>query len=86
MTVTVYRSRHALRGPLTPDRIAAAPLPLTRRGRRGYQVDEVDALLHRLAFELQRCTRERDDVRAENQRIKGALRAWQSEQRTYQAP
>ncbi|MDZ5447606.1 DivIVA domain-containing protein [Micromonospora sp. 4G57] len=84
--MTVYRSRHALRGPLTPDRIAALALPLTRRGRRGYQVEEVDALLHRLAFELQRRIRERDEMRAENQRIKGALRAWQSEQRTYQAP
>ncbi|MEU4481703.1 hypothetical protein AB0F68_27110 [Micromonospora sp. NPDC023966] len=83
--MTVYRSRHALRGPLTPDRIATLPLPLTRRGRRGYQVDEIDALLDRLAFELQRRTRERGDVRAENQRIKCALRAWQSEQQTYQA-
>jgi DivIVA domain-containing protein len=82
--MSVYRSRHALRGPLTPDRIAALPLPLTRRRRRGYHVDEVDALLHRLAFELQRRTRERDEMRAENQRIKGALRAWQSKQRTYQ--
>ncbi|MFI2649681.1 DivIVA domain-containing protein [Micromonospora fulviviridis] len=84
--MTVYRSRHVLRGPLTPDRIAAVSLPLTRRGRRGYRVDEVDALLHRLAFELQRRTRERDETRAENQRIKGALRAWQAEQWTYQAP
>ncbi|WP_204335621.1 MULTISPECIES: hypothetical protein [Micromonospora] len=84
--MTVYRSRHALRGPFTPDRIAGLALPLTRRWRRGYQVDEVDALLHRLVFELQRRTRERDEMRAENQRIKGALRAWQAEQRTYQAP
>ncbi|MGW5667452.1 DivIVA domain-containing protein [Micromonospora sp. NPDC003776] len=84
--MTVYRSRHAPRGPLTPDRIAALVLPLTGRWRRGYQVDEVNALLHRLAFELQRRTRERDEMRAENQRIKGALRAWQAEQRTYQGP
>ncbi|MET8909183.1 hypothetical protein [Micromonospora sp. NPDC004551] len=82
--MSVYRSRHALRGPLTQDRIAALALPLTRRWWRGYQVDEVDALLHRLAFELQRRTRERDEMRAENQRIKGALRAWQSEQRRCQ--
>ncbi|MFG3685464.1 hypothetical protein [Micromonospora sp. NPDC047740] len=76
--MTVYRSRHALRGPLTPERIVAVPIPLTRRGRRGYRVDEVDALLHRLAYELRVRSRERDEARAENRRIKDALRRWQS--------
>ncbi|MCW3815845.1 DivIVA domain-containing protein [Micromonospora sp. DR5-3] len=73
--MTVYRSRHALRGPFTPDRIATLRLPTARRG---YRVDEVDALLHRLAYELHRRTGERDEARAENQRIKDALRRWQS--------
>ncbi|MFR9780284.1 DivIVA domain-containing protein [Micromonospora sp. MS34] len=73
--MTVYRSRHALRGPLTPDRIAALRLPT---GRRGYRVDDVDALLHRLAYELRERARERDEARAENRRIKDALRRWQS--------
>ncbi|GAB3171364.1 hypothetical protein FHX75_1235 [Micromonospora palomenae] len=77
--MTVYRSRQALRDPLTPDRITTVPLPLTRRGRRGYQVDDVDALLHRLAFELLKQSRQLEDVRAENQRIKRALRTWQSD-------
>ncbi|MCW3839154.1 DivIVA domain-containing protein [Micromonospora yasonensis] len=73
--MTVYRSRHALRGPLTPDRIAALRLPTTRRG---YRPEDVDALLHRLAFELHRRTEERDEARDENRRIKRALRSWQS--------
>lgn len=76
--MTVYRSRNALRGPLTPDRITALPLPLTRLGRRGYRVDEVDALLHRLAYELRERTNQLTEVRAENWRIKNALRSWQS--------
>ncbi|SCF41391.1 hypothetical protein GA0074696_5529 [Micromonospora purpureochromogenes] len=75
--MTVHRSRQALRGPFTPDRITTVPLPLTRRGRRGYR--DVDALLHRLAFELGKRSRQLEDVRAENQRIKRALRTWQSD-------
>jgi DivIVA domain-containing protein len=73
--MTVYRSRHALRGPLTPDRIAALRLPTNRRG---YRTEDVDALLHRLAYELSERARERDEARAENRRIKDALRRWQS--------
>lgn len=74
--MTVYRSRHALRGPLTPDRIAALRLPTARRG---YRTEDVDALLHRLAFELHRRIRERDEAYAETQRVKDALRAWQAD-------
>ncbi|MEU8260530.1 DivIVA domain-containing protein [Micromonospora sp. NPDC048999] len=84
--MTVYRSHNALRGPLTPDGIAALTLPATRLGRRGYQTDDVDALLHRLAFELHRRTEERDKARAESQRIKNALRAWQSERARRDGP
>ncbi|SBT54923.1 DivIVA domain-containing protein [Micromonospora narathiwatensis] len=73
--MTVYRSRNALRGPFTPDRIAALSLPVTRRG---YRIDEVDALLHRLAFELGERTRQLTEVCAENRQIKDALRSWQS--------
>ncbi|SCL59816.1 DivIVA domain-containing protein [Micromonospora chersina] len=73
--MTVYRSRHALAGPLTPNRIAALRIPTARRG---YRPEDVDALLHRLAFELQRRTQERDEARHEGQRIRGALRSWQS--------
>ncbi|MGB2567652.1 DivIVA domain-containing protein [Micromonospora citrea] len=76
--MAVYRSRHALAGPLTPDRLTAVTLPRTPLGRRGYRPADVDALLHRLAHELRERTRERDRAYAENQRIKDALRTWQS--------
>ncbi|WP_231921247.1 DivIVA domain-containing protein [Micromonospora auratinigra] len=73
--MTVYRSRHALRGPLTPDRITELRLPTARRG---YRTEDVDALLHRLAYELHRRTAERDEARAEAHRVRTALRSWQS--------
>ncbi|MFF5177660.1 DivIVA domain-containing protein [Micromonospora sp. NPDC000316] len=76
--MAVYRSRHALTGPLTPDRIAALDLPRTRFGRRGYEPAHVDALLCRLAHELDRQGRHLDLVEAENHRIKDALRSWQT--------
>ncbi|MEV0005103.1 DivIVA domain-containing protein [Micromonospora sp. NPDC050980] len=76
----VYRSRHALTGPLTPARIEAIRLPLTSRLRRGYRIDDVDAVLRRLAHELAERSRQLSVVAAENHQIKTALRAWQSEQ------
>ncbi|WP_422746802.1 DivIVA domain-containing protein [Micromonospora sp. WMMD1219] len=77
----VYRSRNALAGPLTADRLSAVELPRTSLGRRGYRTDDVDALLHRLVHELGERTRLLDDARGENDRIKRALRAWQAEVR-----
>ncbi len=77
----VYRSRNALAGPLTADRLSAIELPRTSLGRRGYRTDDVDALLHRLVYELGERTRLLDDARGENDRIKRALRAWQAEVR-----
>ena len=83
--MTVYRSRNALTGPLTPDRLVEVDLPRTRYGRRGYQTAEVDALLDRLVYELADRERRVAEYRAENQRIKRALRAWQSDQSTARA-
>ncbi|MDG4802675.1 hypothetical protein [Micromonospora sp. WMMD980] len=77
--MAVYRSRHALAGPLTSGRIEAIELPLTSRLRRGYRVEDVDAVLHRLAYELAERSRQLGMVNAENRRIKTALRNWQSE-------
>ncbi|MEV4770130.1 DivIVA domain-containing protein [Micromonospora humida] len=74
----VYRSAHALAGPLTPEQVRALAMPLAPRCRRGYRIEDVDALLHRLADELRRRIRERDEALAENRRIKNALRDWQS--------
>ncbi|QLQ39501.1 DivIVA domain-containing protein [Micromonospora robiginosa] len=77
--MAVYRSSHALVGPLTPGRVEAVELPLTSRLRRGYRTEDVDALLHRLAYELAERSRRLGMVSAENRRIKTALRNWQSE-------
>ncbi|MFF0655464.1 hypothetical protein [Micromonospora tulbaghiae] len=77
----VYRSRNALAGPLTADWLSAVELPRTPLGRRGYRTDDVDALLHRLVYELGERTRLLDDALGENDRIKRALRAWQAEVR-----
>ncbi|MEU5943253.1 hypothetical protein ABZ807_29745 [Micromonospora sp. NPDC047548] len=76
--MATYRSRNALAGPLVPDRLATVELPRTPLGRRGYQPEAVDALLHRLAYELGERTRQLDQTRAENDRIKRALRTWQA--------
>ncbi|MFI7578019.1 DivIVA domain-containing protein [Micromonospora sp. NPDC049497] len=77
--MAVYRSRHALAGLLTPDRIAAVELPRTRLGRRGYEPDAVHALLDRLVHELEHRAHQLDLARDENCRVKQALRTWQSE-------
>ncbi|MEV0002257.1 hypothetical protein AB0H28_08225 [Micromonospora sp. NPDC050980] len=77
--MAVYRSRHALAGPLTPGRIEAIELPLTSRLRRGYRVEDVDAVLHRLAYELAERSYQLRLADAENRQIKTALRNWQSE-------
>ncbi|TDC81825.1 DivIVA domain-containing protein [Micromonospora sp. KC606] len=75
----MYRSRNALTEQLTPERIASVRLPLAAWYQRGYRREEVDALLHRLAYELRARDRGLEEARAENQRIKRALRNWQSE-------
>lgn len=73
----VYRSRNAFAGPLTAGRLRELPLPRTPLGRRGYRSDDVDALLHRLAYEIGERSRQLDLVREENRRLKQALHTWQ---------
>jgi cell division septum initiation protein DivIVA len=51
----------------------------TAWGRRGFREDEVHALLDRLAGEVASWSREVDLLLRENDRIKDALRTWQSE-------
>ncbi|TDB75843.1 DivIVA domain-containing protein [Micromonospora sp. KC723] len=75
----MYRSRNALTERLTPEQIASVRLPLAAWYQRGYRREEVDALLHRLAYELDVRERGLEEARAETQRIKRALRNWQSE-------
>ncbi|TYB36475.1 DivIVA domain-containing protein [Micromonospora sp. AP08] len=77
--MATYRSRNALVGPLTADRLSAIELPRTSLGRRGYRPDDVDALLHRLVYEMGERTRLLDHALDENDRIKRALRTWQAD-------
>ncbi|MDM4781185.1 MULTISPECIES: DivIVA domain-containing protein [unclassified Micromonospora] len=70
-----YRSGSPFAGRLTPEDITQVRLPPAPWYRR----DEVDALLHRLAYELGERARELEIAWAESQRIKRALRLWQSE-------
>ncbi|MEU1964455.1 DivIVA domain-containing protein [Micromonospora sediminicola] len=74
-----YRSGSPLAGRLTPADVTRVRLPLAPWYQRGYRRDEVDALLHRLAYELGERGRELEIAWAESQRIKRALRVWQSE-------
>ncbi|MFG1677068.1 hypothetical protein [Micromonospora sp. NPDC049282] len=57
----------------------AVELPLTSRLRRGYRIEDVDAVLHRFAYELAERSRQLRLATPENRRIKTALRRWQSE-------
>ncbi|MEU4781990.1 hypothetical protein [Micromonospora sp. NPDC023633] len=84
--MAVYRSRNALVGPLTSGGICAPALPRTRLGRRGYRPEDVDALLHRLAYELGQRTRRRDLAEQENDRLKQALHTWQANSGVGNAP
>lgn len=75
-----YRSRNSVTCPLTPDEIRALVIARTRVGRRGYRPDQVDGILARVAEETAQRCRQLDQLYAENERIKNALRTWQSRQ------
>ena len=66
---------------LSPERIRSANFTRTTFGRRGIVEDEVLAFLHRVAGDVNGLEDELAMVRAENGRLKDALRQWQSQQR-----
>ena len=78
----IYRSGNSVdvTRPLSPDEIRALVIGRTRIGQRGYLPDQVDAILARLADETAYRCRQLDQLCAENERIKEALRTWQSNQ------
>lgn len=76
--MATYRSSSARA--MTPAQIRSAVFGRTPLGRCGYREDEVHALLDRLAFEVAAWSRQADLLLRENDRIKDALRAWQTEQ------
>jgi DivIVA domain-containing protein len=64
---------------MSVEHIRSARFGRTPLGRRGFSEDEVTDFLHRLAEEVSGLEGELANVRAENARIKGALREWQSQ-------
>jgi DivIVA domain-containing protein len=71
--------RHHWGRQISVDRIRSARFGRTTLGRRGFIEDEVTDFLHRVAGEVSGLEAELSQVRAENARIKGALRDWQSQ-------
>ncbi|WBB82383.1 DivIVA domain-containing protein [Micromonospora sp. WMMD882] len=72
---TAYRS--AVPGPLRPWQVRGKLF--TPRGRHGVDAAEVRHFLDRVADDLTACYAEVARAHAENDRIKTALRQWQSE-------
>lgn len=68
--------RPGRRRPLSPEQIRNAQLPKTTLGRRGYTEPEVEQLLHRLAADVEGWIAHSSGLRAENERLKNALRQW----------
>lgn len=71
--------RHRVSRRISADQLRSATFTRTSLGRRGLNEDEVSGFLHRLAEELGGLETELANVRAENARIKAALRDWQSQ-------
>jgi DivIVA domain-containing protein len=64
---------------ISAEQLRSATFTRTALGRRGFNEDEVAGFLHRLAEELGGLENDLANARAENARIKAALRDWQSQ-------
>jgi DivIVA domain-containing protein len=76
---------HAAPG-LSPQRVRAARFARTGLGRRGLDPDEVASFLDQVADELARRDEREAGLRADAERHKRALRAWNSEHARRNAP
>ncbi|HEY1180499.1 MAG TPA: DivIVA domain-containing protein [Phytomonospora sp.] len=63
---------------LSPDRVRHTEFSRTTIGRRGYHTEEVDRFLTRLAEELAARDAREARLRVEAEKVKGALKDWQS--------
>src|ERR1043165_10231433 len=63
---------------LSPDKVRHVDFTRTTLGRRGYNTEEVDRFLNRLAEELAARDAREARLRVEAEKIKGALKDWQS--------
>jgi DivIVA domain-containing protein len=66
--------------PLSPDQVRRPALQRTPLGRRGYDENDVHALLNRVAAELEGVLSEQSKLRNENLRLKDAMRQWHDRQ------
>lgn len=81
---TVYGARISP-SRLSPEKIRAQTFSRVPLGRRGVSEEEVDQFCARLADEVAAWAAENAGLRSENDRLKTALRQWQSEQATKRA-
>jgi DivIVA domain-containing protein len=71
--------RHDWSRRISAERIRSAKFGRTPLGRRGFNEDDVTDFVHRVAEDVRVLEAELANLRAENARIKGALREWQSQ-------
>jgi DivIVA domain-containing protein len=67
------------RRPMSAEEIRAVVLPRTAVGRRGYRDEDVHELLTQLAADAEHWSADNARLLGENERLKEALRSWQSE-------
>jgi DivIVA domain-containing protein len=65
--------------PMSPEQIRRPHLPRSGMGRRGYSEAHVDALLARLAADAEHTAEVNQDLRAQLQHAKDALRQWHTD-------
>jgi len=64
---------------LTPERVRTTKFTRTPLGRRGYNEEEVELFLNRMAKELSASDTEKANLRAEIDRVKNTFKDWQSQ-------
>jgi cell division septum initiation protein DivIVA len=88
MTTSVESAVYAARvnrSRLSPEKVRAASFSRVPLGRRGVSEDEVNQFCGRVAEEISQWEAENAALRTENDRLKTALRQWQTEQATKRA-
>jgi cell division septum initiation protein DivIVA len=88
MTTSVERavySARTYRSRLSPDKVRGRSFSRAPLGRRGISEDEVNQFCGRMAEEISQWEAENAALRTENDRLKTALRQWQTEQATKRA-
>ncbi len=77
---TGWSTRTPRARPLSPDQVRRPTLTRTSLGRRGYDENDVHALLNRIASDLEGSLGEQASLRDENARLKEAMRQWHARQ------